>query len=112
MNLRAVPVLFVSMLLPLAGCGDRTSPVLEELTVTLNVNPSTPLAAPVMIRADEPVTVTFRIEGDGAQWNVDPGVDLAFEHRIPLLGLRADTDHRIVIVAMDAAGNETRSDPI
>jgi hypothetical protein len=38
--------------------------------------------------------------------------DLAAEHRIPLLGLRAGTEHRIVVVATDAAGNETTSDAI
>ena len=112
MSLRAVPVLLFSLLLPLARCGDRSPPLLQELTITLNVNPSTPLVAPVLVRADEPVTVTFRIEGDGAEWNVDPGVDLASEHRIPLLGLRAGVDHRIVVVATDGAGNETTSDPI
>ncbi|MCH7934959.1 MAG: aryl-sulfate sulfotransferase [Gemmatimonadetes bacterium] len=112
MDLRAVPVSALSLSILLAGCGDRTPPVLQELDITANANPSTPLAASVLIRTDEPSTVTFRIEGDGAEWNVDPGVDLASEHRIPLLGLRADTDHRIVVVATDAAGNETASEPV
>lgn len=112
MSLRALPVFLLPMLLSLTGCGDRTSPILEELAITANPNPSAPLAASALIRTDEPVTLTFRIEGGGAQWDVDPEVDLAAEHRVPLLGLRADTDHRIVVVATDAAGNTTTFDAI
>ena len=63
-------------------------------------------------QADEPVTVEFRVESEGDQWDVYPGVELSFEHRLPLLGLRAGTDHRIVAVASDEAGNQTASDPI
>ena len=110
MTLRAA--LLILMLLPLAACGDQDPPVIEEIAVTANPNESAPLAASVLVQADEPVTVTFRVEGDGAEWNVDPGADVASEHRLPLLGLRAGSDHRIVVVATDAAGNETSSDPI
>ena len=110
MNARALPVALLPMVL--AACGDRTSPILEELAITANANPSAPLAASVLVRTNEPATVTFRIEGDGAQWDVDPGVDLATEHRIPMLGLRAGTNHQIVVVATDEAGNETASDAI
>ncbi len=112
MKLRALPVFLLPMLLSLTGCGDRASPILEELAITANPNPSAPLAASALIRTDEPVTLTFRIEGDGARWDVDPEVDLAAEHRVPLLGLQADTDHRIVVVATDAAGNTATFDAI
>ena len=112
MNLRGAVAFLVPMLVPFAGCGDKDPPVIEELAITLSPNPSAPLAASVLVRADEPVTVTFRVEGDGAEWNVDPRADFASEHRLLLLGLRAGTDHRIVVVASDRAGNETASDPI
>ena len=111
MNLRTAPVVLLPILLPLAAC-DRTPPVIQELAITANPNPSAPLAASVLVRADEPVILRFRIEGGDAEWNVDPEADLASEHRLPLLGLRAGTDHHIVVVASDGAGNETASDPI
>jgi hypothetical protein len=70
------------------------------------------LAASFYIRTDEPATVTFRIEGGGAEWTVDPRVGLALEHQISLLGLRVDADHQIVAVATDASGNETAFEAI
>ena len=98
---------------------DRSPPVIEEVTITANPNPAAPLSVSVLIRADEPVTVTFRVEGEGAEWDVDPGADFASEHRLPLIGLRADTYHRIVVIASDVAGNEAvsraielRTDPL
>ena len=112
MSPRAARVLLLPMLLPLMGCGDSSSPVILELAITANANPAAPLAASLVVLADEPVTVTFRVEGGDAEWTVDPGADLAPEHRLALLGLRAGTDHRIVVVASDEAGNETSSDPI
>ena len=42
MNPRALPVALLPMVL--AACGDRTSPILEELAITANANPSAPLA--------------------------------------------------------------------
>jgi arylsulfate sulfotransferase len=119
MSLRASPTFVLPILLSLSGCGDSASPVVQELSLTENSNPSVPLAASFYIRTDEPATVTFRIEGGGAEWTVDPRVGLALEHQIALLGLRVDTDHQIVAVATDASGNETafeaiqfRTDPL
>lgn len=53
MNLRALSVLSLSTLLSVAACGDRTSPVLQELAITANANPSAPLAASVLVRTND-----------------------------------------------------------
>ena len=51
MNARALPVALLPMVL--AACGDRTSPILEELAITANANPSAPLAASVLVRTND-----------------------------------------------------------
>ncbi|MCH2468688.1 MAG: hypothetical protein MK486_01600 [Gemmatimonadetes bacterium] len=51
MNPRALPVALLPMVL--AACGDRTSPILEELAITANANPSAPLAASVLVRTND-----------------------------------------------------------
>ena len=58
MNPRALPVVLLPMVL--AACGDRTSPILEELAITANANPSAPLAASVLVRTNEPAIVPFQ----------------------------------------------------
>jgi len=55
MNPRALPVVLLPMVL--AACGDRTSPILEELAITANANPSAPLAASVLVRTNERLPV-------------------------------------------------------
>ena len=82
MSLRASPTFVLPILLSLSGCGDSASPVVQELSLTENSNPSVPLAASFYIRTDEPAIVTFRIEGGGAEWTVDPRVRLALEYEI------------------------------
>ena len=67
MNLRAARVFLLPLLLPLGGCGDRSPPIIQELAITANPNPSAPLAASVLVRADEPVTVTFRVASEDAE---------------------------------------------
>lgn len=111
MNPRSTHTLLLSILVATAACGDRTPPVIVEASITPNTNPAAPLAASAVVRTDEPVTVAFRVEADGAAWDIDPGADLATEHQLPVLGLRADTDHSIVVVVTDASGNESVSDP-
>jgi arylsulfate sulfotransferase len=111
MTPRSACLLAVPALLTLVGC-DRSPPVLDRVEIAPNENTSAPLAAVAVVWADEPVTVTFRLEAGGVEWNVDPETGLALEHRLPLLGLRPGAAHRISVVATDEAGNETTSDPI
>ena len=103
MKSRATPTVLFPLLAMLAACGDTTPPILQEVAITSAPNMSAPLVAAVHVRTDEPVVLRFRVEAGGARWDVEPGTELSSDHRLALLGLRAGTDHRIVVLASDAA---------
>ncbi len=101
----------------IAACSDRTPPGIVAIELVPNDNAKAPLAAKLQMTTDEPTRLAFEIDDGERRWTVSPdgpdGEDarLRIEHAAPVLGLHAAREHSIVVVATDAAGNETRSEP-
>ena len=75
---------------------------LSPPTVGKNPNERAPLVALVRFKADEPVRTTITVD-DGKRTRsivYDPSRDP--EEGLPIVGMRADTDHRITVAAGDA----------
>ena len=75
---------------------------LSPPTVEKNPNERAPLVALVRFRTDEPVSARLTID-DGRRTRsiiYDPSRDL--EDGLPIVGMRADTEHRITVAAGDA----------
>ena len=67
-HLLSKTILGLSLVIATA-CGDRTPPVIHELTIAPNPNPAAPLAAILSLRADEPVRVRLRIKDGSDEWD-------------------------------------------
>ncbi|GMR23653.1 MAG: aryl-sulfate sulfotransferase [Acidobacteriota bacterium] len=106
----ALAILAVSM----GACSDRTPPGIVAIELVPNDNVKAPLAAKLRMTTDEPTRLAFEIDDGQRRWTVSPDGDdcpLGIDHEAPVLGLHAAREHSIVVVATDAAGNETRSEP-
>ena len=57
--------------LTLAAC-DRSGPVMTEISLISNPNPTVPLAAILSVAADEAATLTINIDDGERQWSVSP----------------------------------------
>ena len=100
------------------GCGDRTPPVLSDVTLSTNPSGQVPLAALATFTTDEPAQVTVRFSAGEDTWARTPSAAYEVEHEVLVLGLRPDRTHQIVIEAADEAGNmatsvhEVTTDPL
>ena len=99
----------VGTLVVLAGCGDRTPPVVSGQTLTVNPSGRVPLAAVARLTTDEPSQVTVEVRAGEETWSHTPDPVYNVEHSVVVLGLQPDRTHQIVLVATDEAGNEVRS---
>ena len=94
------------------GCGDRTPPLLGDVTLTDPPTDRAPLAARLTVSTDEPAVATVTVDDGARQWSARPQAELRVEHSLLVLGLRPDRSHDVVVVATDAAGNTSTSPPI
>ena len=93
------------------ACGDRTPPVLGEVTLA-QPSEHTPLAALLTFSTDEPGRVSLEIADGDRTWSVTPVDDYRTDHEIPVLGLRPDRSHDVTVVVSDEAGNESSAPPV
>ena len=99
----------VGTLVSVAGCGDRTPPVMSDLTFATNPSGRVPLAAQATLTTDEPAQVSVEMTAGEHTWVQAPASAHHVEHSVMVLGLQPERAYQIVIVATDAAGNEVRS---
>ena len=71
-------------------------------TVEKNPNEKAPLVALVRFRTDAPVAVTLEINDGRKKRSVTYGPDVDPAQGLPIIGMRADTDHKITVTAGDA----------
>ena len=71
-------------------------------TVEKNPNEKAPLVALVRFRTDAPVAVTLEINDGRKKRRVTYGPDVDPAQGLPIIGMRADTDHKITVTAGDA----------
>ena len=99
----------VGTLVSVAGCGDRTPPVISDLTFTTNPSGRAPLVAQATLTTDEVAQVSVEMAAGEHTWVHAPASAHHVEHSVMVLGLQPERAYQIVIVATDAAGNEVRS---
>ena len=103
----------VSTALLLSCNVDSTPPLISDVMLAANPNPAVPLAATLSLRTDEPTQATVRIsESDGGtSWDATSSTELAMEHSLIVLGMRAGRTYSVSAIATDAAGNVSESAP-
>lgn len=104
--LARLPVL-AACLVPL-GC-TPAAPVIGDLELVPNPNPSVPLAATIRLTTDLPARITLEIEDDESLKSIPIAGEAALEHEIPVLGLRPDRSHILRARARTSAGGESSS---
>ena len=90
--------------------GDTTGPVLSNIDLVGNPNPTVPLAAILSMTTDEPTKLTLNINDGERSWSVTPSDEMATRHEVPVIGMRAGRVHTITASLQDADGNETLSE--
>ena len=91
------------------GCGDRTPPVMSELTFVANPSGHVPLAARATVTTDEAAQAAVQISAGEHSWVQTATPAYQVEHSVMVLGLQPAQTYQIVFVATDEAGNEVRS---
>ncbi|MCY3732146.1 MAG: aryl-sulfate sulfotransferase, partial [Rhodospirillaceae bacterium] len=91
------------------SAADTTGPVINNVVLNHNPNPTVPLAAILSLSTDEPAEVTVRVEDGERVWDAISSEQPATEHSLIVLGLRAGRTHSITAVAVDASGNTSNS---
>jgi len=89
---------------------DMAGPVLSNVSLIGNPNPTVPLAAILSLTTDEPSELTLNINDGDRSWSVTPNDEMATQHEVPVIGLRAGRVHTITASLQDADGNETLSE--
>ena len=107
--LRTIVLAIIS--LTLTGC-DSSGPVLSDVSLVGNPNPTVPLAAILTLSTDEQATLTIDIDDGERQWSVRPTDAMSTDHEVPVLGMRSGRVHTITATLQDAKGNHTVSDTL
>jgi hypothetical protein len=114
---RLTVALAISPLL-LVGCDtappgvDMTGPMLSDVSLVGNPNPTVPLAAILRVTTDEPTELTLNINDGEWNWSVTPSDEMTTRHKVPVLGMRPGRAHTITASLRDSAGNETLSEEL
>jgi len=93
-----------------APAADMAGPVLSNVSLIGNPNPTVPLAAILSLTTDEPAELTLNINDGDRSWSVTPSDEMVTQHEVPVIGLRAGRVHTITASLQDADGNETLSE--
>ena len=93
---------------------DTTAPVIGQVILNRNPNPTVPLAAILSLSTDVPTRATVRINDGERTWDATSSEGFAQEHSLMVLGMRPGRVHNITGVVTDEAGNvsETRTLPL
>ena len=96
------------------SCGTTPSagPQITGLSLTPNPSGRVPLAAVVTLSTDEPARITVRVDDGDRSWDIRPSDALETNHELMVLGLGADRSHAFTVIAEDAAGARTESEPL
>ncbi len=78
-----------------APAADMAGPVLSNVSLIGNPNPTVPLAAILSLTTDEPSELTLNINDGDRSWSVTPDDQMATQHEVPVIGLRAGRVHTI-----------------
>ncbi len=89
---------------------DMAGPVLSNVSLIGNPNPTVPLAAILSLTTNEPSELTLNINDGDRSWSVTPNDQMVTQHEVPVIGLRAGRVHTITASLQDADGNETLSE--
>ncbi|MDG2089106.1 MAG: aryl-sulfate sulfotransferase [Arenicellaceae bacterium] len=89
------------------GAADTAGPVVSDLSLVQNPNPTVPLAAVLSFTTDEPASVVLRFDDGSKAWSHSMGSDMSTSHELPVVGMRPSLAHTITASLTDAAGNVT-----
>lgn len=89
---------------------DMSGPVLSNVSLVPNPNPTVPLAAVLSLSSDEPAQLTINFNDGERSWSVTPDDAMLTDHEVPVVGMRAGRVHTITASLQDADGNETLSE--
>ena len=92
--------------------GDAGGPVLSDVSLAPNPNPTVPQAAILSLATDRPAQLTINFDDGERRWSVTPNDEFTTRHEVPVIGMRAGREHTITAVLADGAGNETLSEPL
>lgn len=92
--------------------GNVGGPVLSDVSLMPNPNPTVPLAAILSLATDRPAQLTINFDDGERRWSVTPGDGFATRHEVPVIGMRAGREHMITATLADGEGNETVSEPL
>ena len=84
-----------------------TNPVkfISPPSIAQNPNPRVPLAAVLTFAADESLETRVEITDPDRSWTVMFSADRSPEAGLPILGMRADRDHKITVSLVHASGD-------
>ena len=103
---RLLQVLLLVGVLVMISCGDSRPPdFVSDPSISPSPNPAVPLVAFLECRTDEPSRVVLIVSDGNGEREISPHEDFATDHRLPILGLAADTTHSIRVRAVDSEGN-------
>jgi hypothetical protein len=91
---------------------ESPGPILGNLSLVANPNPTVPLAAILHATTSTPASVKLHFDDAERQWSVQPRTKMATNHEIPVLGMRAGRVHAITASFSDVNGNETISESL
>lgn len=83
---------------------EAAEPFGEAPQLTANPNPRVPLAALVEVKTTTTAGVRLNVHDGERAWSVTYPPAVAGTRSLPLLGLRADRDHAVIVEATDAEG--------
>ncbi len=95
------------------GCNvaDTTPPSFTNpVKIERNSNPSVPLAGVLSFATDEPVETTIQVSDGKNEWTLEYDQTKDPQQGLPVIGMRADREHKISVVIRDLAGNETKAE--
>lgn len=86
---------------------DTEAPIVSDVSLVQNPNPTVPLAAVLSLTTSEPSVLTVGFDDGDRVWSQSFGTDHAVNHVVPLIGMKANRSHTISVTVTDAAGNST-----
>lgn len=84
----------------------------EEPFVIQNPYQNAPLTAFVVYTGDQEVSVRVTVKGKDEEHNIVDTLDAATQHKVPIVGLYADTDNEVLLEELDADGKVIKSSTI
>ncbi len=105
------PVFLALLAFVLTAC-DSSPPVISDIGLERNPNPTVPLAAILSVAIDEPAALMINIDDGERQWSLTPSEELSATHEIPVFGMRAGRDNTITATLTDAKGNAMTTGPL